>query len=309
MSAILVIGSSNTDMVVKTDSFPKPGETVLGGDFFMFPGGKGANQAVAAARLTNNNSGSPQVSFITKLGKDVFGDNSLAGFISTGIDPRYILRDDIKPSGVALITVNSSGENHIVVAPGANNTLIPEDLDKSELAFLNAQWVLLQLEIPVETVCYAIDKATSLGKKIILNPAPSQALPDSIFPKLYLFTPNETEAGFYTGIEIDDIDSTREAAKKLLLKGVQNVLITLGSKGAFFKNAEEEILVTSPTVTAVDTTAAGDVFNGALCVALCELMPWKEAISWACRAAAYSVTRMGAQSSAPTREEIELFNA
>ncbi len=312
MGSILVIGSSNTDMVVKTKRFPTPGQTVLGGKFFMFPGGKGANQAVSAARLIKHENNSSQkassVAFITKLGSDIFGDQSFAGFQKAGIDCRYIFRDHKTPSGIALITINEQGENHIVVAPGANNTLSPPDLDQAELAFLDTEWVLLQLEIPIETIVYASEKANRMGKKIILNPAPAQALPEDIFPKLYLFTPNETEAEFYTGVNIHNTDSSREAAKILLSKGVHNVVITMGSKGAFFKNAGEEMMIPAPVVNAVDTTAAGDVFNGALCVALSESMPWNEALSWACRAAAYSVTRMGAQESAPTRQELKLFN-
>ena len=302
MNPILVIGSSNTDMVVKTTHFPTPGQTVLGGQFFMFPGGKGANQAVAAAKLGG------QVTFITKLGKDIFGDESLAGFQQTGMDTRYIQRDQHAPSGVALITVNEKGENHIVVAPGANHALSAADLDLGELAFLQSEWILMQLEIPIDTIVYAANKAQKLGKRIVLNPAPAMALPEELFSKLFLFTPNETEAGFYTGVHVTDMDSARKAATILLKKGIRNVVITMGSKGAYFTNAAEELLIPTPVVNAVDTTAAGDVFNGALCVALAEEMTWKEALTWACKAAAFSVTRMGAQSSTPTRMELDRFN-
>jgi len=302
MNSILVIGSANTDMVVKTSQFPAPGQTVLGGQFFMFPGGKGANQAVAAAKLGGN------VTFIAKLGKDIFGDESLNGFQSTGMDTRYILRDDQAPSGVALITVNEKGENHIVVAPGANHTLSPDNLDQGELSFMQSEWILMQLEIPMETIVYAADKAEKLGKRIVLNPAPAQPLPAELFGKLFLFTPNQTEAGFYTGVNVTDMDSARKAAGILLKKGVANVVITMGSKGAYFSNASEELLIPTPVVNAVDTTAAGDVFNGALCVGLAEDLTWKEALTRACKAAAFSVTRMGAQSSAPTQEELDRFN-
>jgi len=302
MNSILVIGSANTDMVVKTSQFPTPGQTVLGGQFFMFPGGKGANQAVAAAKLGGN------VTFIAKLGKDIFGDESLNGFQSTGMDTRYILRDDQAPSGVALITVNEKGENHIVVAPGANHTLSPDNLDQGELSFMQSEWILMQLEIPMETIVYAADKAEKLGKRIVLNPAPAQPLPAELFGKLFLFTPNQTEAGFYTGVNVTDMDSARKAAGILLKKGVANVVITMGSKGAYFSNASEELLIPTPVVNAVDTTAAGDVFNGALCVGLAEDLTWKEALTRACKAAAFSVTRMGAQSSAPTQEELDRFN-
>ena len=309
MGSILIIGSSNTDMVVKTRDFPTPGQTVLGGQFFMFPGGKGANQSVSAARFCEQEESGmgKKITFITKLGTDIFGDKSLTGFESAGIDTRYILRDEQHPSGVALITLNDQGENHIVVAPGANYSLSPADLDLAELAFLEAEFVLMQLEIPLETIIYAAGKAHQLGKKILVNPAPAQVLPDDLFPKLFLFTPNETEAGFYTGLEIKDMSAARDAATILLQKGVSNVVITLGSQGAFFKNSTEEMMIPAPQVNAVDTTAAGDVFNGALCVAISEGMPWKDALDLACRAAAFSVTRMGAQSSAPTRKELDLF--
>jgi ribokinase len=194
-----------------------------------------------------------------------------------------------------------------VVAPGANHTLTPDDLDKAELAFIQSECILMQLEIPIETIVHAAGKAEKLGKKIVLNPAPAQALPEELFSKLFLFTPNETEAGFYTGVEITDMDSARKAAAILLKKGVDNVVITMGSKGAYFTNASEEMLIPTPVVSAVDTTAAGDVFNGALCVALAEDKTWKESLAWACQAAAFSVTRMGAQSSTPTREELNHF--
>ena len=302
MGSILVIGSSNTDMVVKTDSFPSPGQTVLGGQFFMFPGGKGANQAVATARLIDKDA---RVTFITKLGTDIFGDQSLDGFKKAGINTQYIFRDEKHPSGVAMITVNDKGENHIVVAPGANDALRLEDLDTAEVAFTDCEYVLMQLEIPIETVLHTVSKSARLGKKIILNPAPAQKLPEEIFSKLFLFTPNETEAGFYTGIEVTNMDSARNAAEILLSKGIQNVVITMGSQGAFLKNANEELMVQSPEVKAVDTTAAGDIFNGALCVALSESKPWKQALEWACKAAAISVTRMGAQTSAPSRNELQ----
>ena len=302
MGSILVIGSSNTDMVVKTDSFPSPGQTVMGGQFFMFPGGKGANQAVASARLIDKDA---RVTFITKLGTDIFGEQSLDGFKKAGINTQYVFKDSTHASGVAMITVNSSGENHIVVAPGANEALLSADLDIAEKAFTDCEYVLMQLEIPIETVLHAVSKSARLGKKIILNPAPAQTLPEELFSNLFLFTPNETEAKLYTGIEINNIDNARKAADILLSKGTKNVVITMGSQGAFLKNADEELMVKAPEVKAVDTTAAGDIFNGALCVALSESKPWEQALDWACKAAAISVTRMGAQASAPTRDEVQ----
>lgn len=298
MSKILVIGSSNTDMVVKTARFPQPGETIIGGEFFMFPGGKGANQAVAAARMGG------QVTLIAKVGDDVFGQQALDGFVHEGIHVDYVFTDKELASGVALITVNGAGENEIVVAPGANAALLPADLDQAETAFASADLVLMQLETPVETVLHAAAKTTALGKRFVLNPAPAQVLPTELFPHLFLITPNETEATLLTGIALDEDAALPRVAEAFLQKGVANVIITLGARGAYFHNAETHFITAAPKVEAVDTTAAGDVFNGALAVALAEGMDWSEAISVACQAGALAVTRMGAQASAPFREEL-----
>lgn len=297
MPRILVIGSSNTDMVVKTTRFPQPGETIIGGDFFLFPGGKGANQAVAAARMGG------EVDLIAKVGQDVFGQQAIEGFAHEGINVAYVLSDPKLASGVALITVDASGENEIVVAPGANAALRPIDLD--DLAFANADLVLTQLETPLDTVLQAAKKAQALHKKFVLNPAPAQDLPAELYPLLYLITPNETEASLLTGIPLDDDDALPLVAEVLLQKGVKNVIITLGAKGAYFQNVNQTFLIPAPKVQAVDTTAAGDVFNGALAVALAEGLDWREAIELACQAGAIAVTRMGAQASAPFREELE----
>jgi ribokinase len=298
MSRILVVGSSNTDMVVKTDSFPQPGETVLGGTFFMSAGGKGANQAVAAARLGG------KVRFVCKLGMDIFGDAALEGLVKEGIDCGYVVRDPEVRSGVALITVDVSGQNTIVVAPGANDSLHTQDLELADAAFREADMVLLQLEIPMKTVETAISKANKAGKKIILNPAPAT---DHVWSRLYLFTPNETELSKYTGMPVEDDMQARDAALYLLEKGVQNVLVTLGSRGALLVSDTLEYRIPAYSVEAKDTTAAGDVFNGALCVGLSEGMDFTEAIDFASKAAAISVTRMGAQASAPSRQEISSF--
>ncbi len=298
MNQIVVIGSCNTDMVVKTNQFPRPGETLLGGEFFMFPGGKGANQAVAAARLDG------QITFISKVGNDLFGRQALEGFKKENIDVQYIIPDNTTASGVALITVNSHGENTIVVAPGANNQLIPEDIMRCKPALLTATMILMQLEIPMKTVEQAIRIASEMDKKIILNPAPAQPISIDMLKKLFLITPNETEAELLTGIAVKDLSSAGKAASSLLDSGVQNVIITLGAQGAFFKSGSEQFLIPSPVVVPVDTTAAGDVFNGAIAVALSEGLNWYAAITFACRAASLSVTRMGAQSSAPFRNEV-----
>jgi ribokinase len=300
MKNILVIGSTNTDMVVKSPRFPKPGETIIGGEFHLFPGGKGANQAVAAARLGG------KVTFITKLGDDGFGKQAREGLIRDHICTDYILTDPAAPSGVALITVNAEGENTIVVASGANDRLQPSEIMEMDTAFSKAKIILMQLEIPMETVEQAIVKAHDLGKKIILNPAPAQTIRTEFLNRIFLLTPNETEAGILSGCPVTDLESARIAAEKLITLGVKNVIITMGSTGAFFKNNSDEFLVPAFPVKPVDTTAAGDVFNGAIAVALAAGQDWPEAIRFANRAAAISVTRMGAQSSAPTAGELLL---
>ena len=299
---ILVVGSSNTDMMIKTEHLPRPGETVLGGSFFMNPGGKGANQAVAVARLGG------QIAFICKTGSDIFGHQSHQLFEEEGIDTSYIFSDTKNPSGVALITVDENAENCIVVASGANANLSPDNLAKAESAIDEAEFILMQLEIPIETVEFVADMAHKKNKKVILNPAPAQKLSKEFLKKLYLITPNETEAELISGIKISDEQSTLEAAKKIAEMGVDNVIITLGSKGAFVYSDQACEFVPSAKVKAIDTTAAGDIFNGALVVALAEGRSVPDAVRFACKASAISVTRIGAQSSAPYRNEVDIFN-
>jgi ribokinase len=298
LKKIIVVGSSNTDMVIKADHFPMPGETILGGNFFMFPGGKGANQAVAAARLGG------KVTFIAKTGNDIFGEQAISQFRKEGIDTNFIITDTNQPSGIALITIDNKGENTIVVAQGANGTLTPEDVQKAVREFERAGLVLIQLEIPLDAVVHAIKLAKQFGKKVILNPAPARQLPDEILRELFMITPNESEAEILLGRDIKDIGSIQAAAKNLYEKGVANVVITLGSDGAY--NADGEQHITTMKVDTVDTTAAGDVFNGALAVAISEGKSLKDAVVFANRAAAISVTRMGAQASAPYRNEIPI---
>ena len=301
-SKILVIGSSNTDMVICTGHLPLPGETVIGGTFFMNPGGKGANQAVTVARLGG------RVSFICKTGSDIFGHQANQLFNEEGIDTSYVFSDTKNPSGVALITVDTDAENCIVVAPGANAHLTPNDLKRSAEAVEAADIILLQLEIPMQTVEAAAMMAYRLGKKVVLNPAPASKLSAGLLETLYAITPNETEAEAISGIRITDERTAEEAARKIASMGVCNVIITLGAKGALVFDGAHCEIVPAYKRQAVDTTAAGDVFNGALVVALSEGRTLPEAVRFACKASAISVTRVGAQNSVPYRTEVDVFN-
>ena len=295
---IYVIGSSNTDMVVKTEKLPLPGETVIGGTFFMNPGGKGANQAVAAARLGG------RVTFIARVGADLFGSQALQQFQKENIDTRFVTQDPEHPSGVALIGVDRQGENTIIVAPGSNRQLNVKDVANAFESIEEKSIILIQLEIPQETVEFAILSGKKKNCDVILNPAPVQPVDDNALRNLSIITPNETEAEMLTGIRITDLKTAEQAARQLHQSGVQNVIITLGSKGAFVSTGSNGKLVAAPKVTAVDTTAGGDCFNGALAVALAEGMKIEEAVGFACKAASLSVTRMGAQSSMPYRKEV-----
>jgi ribokinase len=285
-------------MVINSPHLPAPGETIIGSSFFMNPGGKGANQAVAAARLGGH------VTFICKTGNDIFGKQAAEIFDNEGIDISYLVEDADNPSGVALITVDEKGENTIVVASGSNATLGRADIEHSKNVIENAAIVLMQLEIPIDTVQYVAETAKSKNVKVILNPAPARELPDVLLKHVSIITPNEKEAEMLTGIHVTDPDTAKKAASVLAEKGVETVIITLGPKGALIYDRGKSEHVASVEVKAVDTTAAGDIFNGALAVALTEGKSVSEATSFACRAAAISVTRKGAQSSAPFRKEL-----
>lgn len=297
---IIVAGSMNMDMVVKTSHLPQPGETVLGGAFFMNPGGKGANQAVAAARLGGD------VVFIGKIGSDIFGKQSSQLFDDEGIDTQGILSDEDSPSGIALITVDQFGENSIVVAPGANANLVPHDVEKAFARYPKGKILLIQLEIPMDTVEFAAAHARKQGIKVILNPAPANDRISKLFPLIDIITPNVHEAEMLTGIRITDIPSAMRAAESIYAQGVGNVIITLGKKGAVLLEDGVASHIPAPEVETVDTTAAGDVFNGALAVAIAEGKELADATAFACRAASISVTRFGAQSSIPFRNEVIL---
>lgn len=300
MNKIIVIGSSNTDMVVRSERLPRPGESVIGGGFMMAGGGKGANQAVAVARMGH------RVLFSAAVGEDIFGDAAIAGYQRFGIDTSFIVRKQT-PSGVALIMVDSAGQNSISVALGANNSLTIEDVMPALEQIESGDIVLLQLEIPMQCVDACVAVASAKGARVVLNPAPAATINEQTLSKLYLITPNQTETQTLTGIEVKDIDTAELAAKALCSRGVERVVITMGSQGAYLYEQGHEVFVPAIKVSAVDTTAAGDVYNGALCAALAEGETLEQALHFATKASAISVTRVGAQPSVPTREEVDNF--
>jgi ribokinase len=302
---IVVVGSSNTDMTVKAPRLPLPGETILGGEFLMTAGGKGANQAVAAARALDPRSRG-EVVFIARVGDDMFGRKALEGFKREGIVSDYILKDPEAPSGVALITVDSRGENAITVAPGANARLSPRDIDAASHLIASASVLLMPLEVPMKTVHRAAEIASAHGVRVIINPAPAQPiLGGDLLRHVSILTPNETEAEILTGVRIAQEKDLPAAAAALLAIGLEAVFITLGPRGVYAASADLRELIPAFEVEAVDATAAGDVFSGALAVALAEGMSLTKAALFANAAAALSVTKMGAQLSAPRRAEID----
>lgn len=295
---VAIVGSTNMDMVVNAERIPVPGETILANNFFMNPGGKGANQAVTVARL------GAEALFITKVGNDVFGKQSFQLFNQEGIDTRFMFSDPALPSGVALITVDKNGENSIVVSQGANNALLPGDFTEAVLKELEScKIILMQFEIPMETILFVAQFAASKNIRVIINPAPVQTIPPELLSYAYIITPNETEASWLSGIEIKDTDDAKKSAKTIMDMGASMVIITLGAEGALVCEGNNMTLVPSVKVKAVDITAAGDVFNGAL-VALSKGMSIPDATKFACRAAAISVTKEGAQSSIPYHKDL-----
>lgn len=294
---ILVIGSSNTDMTVLTETLPAPGETLLGGEFKMGGGGKGANQAVAAKRLGGD------VQFICKVGRDLFGENAIASYEKEGLDTSMILRSE-KPSGVALILVDKQAENCISVAGGANEDFSVEDIQSLKSVIEEAGILILQHEIPIPSVVEAAKIAHAAGVYVILNPAPARELPEEIYACIDLITPNQTETATMTGMTINNEQEAAAAAEALRAKGVGNILMTMGSKGSMCFTAEESFFTPSQKVKAVDTTAAGDTFCGALAVALAEGKSLKEAAAFATKASALTVQKRGAQESIPYRKDI-----
>jgi ribokinase len=300
---IVVVGSSNMDLVAKAPRIPVTGETLTGTDFFMLPGGKGANQAVAAAKL------GAEVVFVAKLGKDVFASKSLENFKGVNINTKHIEQIDGVPSGIAIIAVDDDGQNIIIVVPGANGKLMPADVNKAESDIANAAIVVCQLEVPIETVEQAARIANENNVPFILDPAPARELSDELLSMVDIIKPNETEAEILTGIKVTDQASAAKAADVLLAKGVETVIITLGEKGLMFATKDGKEMIANNKVKAVDSTAAGDAFTGSLAYGLANGESLKEAAVYANAVAAISVTRFGAQSSMPTKEEVDAFIA
>lgn len=300
--AILVVGSANMDLVVSVGHFPQPGETIFGRKFGMFPGGKGANQAVACAKLAG------KTYFVGKMGDDIFRDKLVTNMTRDGVNLEHLFIDPDGSTGMALITVAASGENEIVVVSGANMNLLPAELASKSALMEEVKIVLTQLEIPLETVEKAGQLAAESKAIFILNPAPARPLPALLLKQIDFLTPNESELEILTGISVKNIDSIKKAATVLIDKGVKNVIATLGQKGALLVNENQIHLFPTRKVKALDTTAAGDAFNGGLAFALASGKAVPEAIQFANQVASFSVTRMGAQCSMPTRTEIEAWN-
>lgn len=298
---LVVVGSSNMDLVVRSPRIPVPGETILGGDFLVVPGGKGANQAVAIAKL------GVRCILVARLGDDVFGRKSLENFQRENVDTRYVTLTPDTPSGVALITVDEAGNNAIVVAPGANARLSPEDVYRAQAEICSAGAVVAQLEIPLATVQCVAELAHRAGVAFILNPAPAQKLSPSLLALVTVLTPNETEAQILTGVEVVDPESASQAADKLFSMGVKAAIVTMGSKGLLLAEGSRRDYISAEEVSVVDTTAAGDAFTGSLAVGVAQGHSLRDAALFANRAAALCVTKMGAQPSMPTMEEVCAF--
>ena len=300
MKNICVIGSLNMDLVVNVDTMPKPGQTIIGSNFKEVPGGKGANQAFAMARLNGN------VSMIGKVGEDGFGQTLINSLKNDKVDTTYI-QTSKGATGVALITVDKNAQNSIVVSPGANFEVKEDDIDNNIEAIKNSDIVVLQLETPLNTIKYALNKAKELNKYTILNPAPAVKLDDEIIKNVDLLTPNETELEIISGVSIETEEDIQKAAQIMIEKGVKELIVTLGSKGSLYINKEKSMFKKAYKVEAVDTTAAGDSYTGALAVALSQDKNIEDAMDFASKVGALSVLKEGAQSSLPTLEDVKNF--
>lgn len=301
MNKLVVLGSVNADHVLQVASFPRPGETLHGHSYCVIPGGKGANQAVAAARL------GADVAFIACVGDDSFGYQMREEFAKEGMNTEAVLVEENVPTGIAMIQVAATGENSICISAEANACLTPDRLEPHHHLLANADTLLMQLETPIETIEAAAKVAQEAGTRVVLNPAPAQPLSDDLLQLIDMITPNETEAELLTGVKVEDTASAQKAADVLHAKGIKQVMITLGSQGVWISNEGKGQQVPGFRVDAKDTTAAGDTFNGALLTGLQEGKALDDAIRFAHAAAAISVTRMGAQTSIPHRREVERF--
>ena len=298
MPDILVIGSLNADLVVRAPRFPQPGETISGENLQILPGGKGANQAVAAARLGTS------VSMLGRVGKDTFGDFLLDNLQVNKVDSQLVQRDDAS-TGTAIIVVDANGQNSIVLSPGANGKVSPADVRTVSIS--GFKLLLLQLEIPIETVLSAAQRAKESGLRVLLNPAPARSLPDELISLPDFLVPNETELGLLTDQTVNDISSAENASKRLLKRGAQRIIVTLSANGALIVTKENTKHIPSFRVNVVDTTAAGDAFIGGFASALLQNKSIEEAVRYGCACGALATTKFGAQPSLPTKEEVENF--
>ncbi|MFM5147296.1 ribokinase [Aeromonas rivipollensis] len=301
MNRLVVLGSVNADHVLRVPHFPRPGETLTGHSYQVVPGGKGANQAVAAARL------GAAVSFIARIGDDAIGRQMKTGFANDGIDVSAIELDDKLPTGIAIIYVSDEGENSIGLSTEANGALDTAMVKRHEAMIAGAHTLLLQLEVPLESVFEAARLARSHGTRVVLNPAPARPLSADLLALVDLITPNQTEAELLTGVKVTGETSAREAAARFHQMGIADVMITLGAQGVYCSNGRQQALIPGFRVEAVDTTAAGDTFNGALLAAELAGADFHSAVRFAHGAAALSVTRFGAQSSIPGKQEVDTF--
>jgi ribokinase len=301
--SIVILGSINMDLVAHAPRLPRPGESLTGTSFHTTPGGKGANQAVACARL------GIMTQMIGRVGEDVFGNALLQNLSLYGVNTQWVSKDKCQPSGVALIAIEESGENNIIVVPGANGTVGQAELDCLEAILPDTQVLLLQLEVPVEVVQEAAQRAHQQGVTVILDPAPAKPLPAELYTFVDIITPNTTEAAILVGFPVETIEEAGKAAGIFLERGVQHVIIKMGSMGAYVQDHAQKHFYPAIPVKAVDTVAAGDAFNGALGAALSEGKTWDEAMHWALAAGAIAVTRLGAQTAMPDRNEVlEILN-